>query len=236
MEKFLERLSEAWDARLEREKAIFIAVALAVAVWFTWSYVVKGNLKAVWSAHKMLSAAEREYDVAFQAHKNAETFKKKKDDLTAELKQKLVEEEEFDQMIRAQGQLEEVLEGLRTEAGKSSLKLVTLDVKHGGAASAPTKAEGKAGEKGGTKKEGVSYKRSNILLVCRGQYRETVEYLLKVTDMHRVMSLNSLSMGKAAVHVARGARAKVAGESNPETADSGNSPVETKLELEHFFK
>lgn len=222
------KLLEIWDERPEREKLMFIGLALIIVVWFSWSFVIKGNLKKVWAAHKMLVKVEAEYKEAVEFHKNAAAFKKKQKDLEAELKQKWVEEEEFNQRIRAQGQLEDVMEGLRSEAGKSSLKLVTLDVKTTATAES---APGKADVRGDSRKDSSSYKRNNILLVCRGPYRQTVEYLLKVMDMPRVMSLTSLSMVKPAVSALRGAP-----ESKPDAAGAGDSTLETRLELEVLFK
>ncbi len=227
----LERmLIEAWEERPEREKLMFIGLALVVVVWFSWSFVIKGNLKKVWAAHKTLVKVEAEYKEAVEFHKNVAAFKKKQKDLEAELKQKWVEEEEFNQRIRAQGQLEDVMEGLRSEAGKSSLKLVTLDVK---TTTTADSAPGKADVRGAPKKEPASYKRNNILLVCRGPYRQTVEYLLKVLDMPRVMSLTSLSMVKPAVSAVGGGGAP---ESKPDAAGAGDSTLETRLELEVLFK
>jgi len=228
MEELERRLMEAWLSRPEREKAVLIAVAVVVAVWFTWSFVIKGNLKKSWAVHTSLAKVEREYKQAVALHKNVAAFNKKQQDLEAELRQRGVEEGEFNEKIKARGQLEDVMEGLRSEAGKSSLKLVTLDVK---TTTMTEAAPGKADVKGARKKEAAAYKRNNILLVCRGPYRQTVEYLLKVTDMPRVMSLTSLSMGKAAVPAASGEP-----DSKAEAAVAGDSTLETRLELEVLFK
>ncbi len=228
MEELERRLLEAWDARAEREKAVLVALAFFAVVWFSWSFVIKGNLRLVWAAHKRLATAEAEYKEAVRHHKDTGDFKKKNEDLEAELNQMRVEEEDFNQKIKAQGQLEDVLDGLRREAGKSSLRLVSLDVKTADTAEA---APSKAVDNGAPKKETAYFKRSNISLVYRGPYRQSVEYFLKCMDMHRVMSLTSFSIGKTAAPAARG-------EPDPkaEAAGAGDSPLETRFELEVLFK
>jgi Tfp pilus assembly protein PilO len=234
MEDLIKKLMEAWDERPEREKTMFIGVGLFVVAWFSWSFVISANVKSAWAAHKLLTAAEAEYKESVYQHKNAAAFKRKLDGLESELKQKQVEEEEFNQKIKGQGQMEDLLEGLRSEADKSSLSLVTLDLKVT-ASTAPTpKTDDK--DKTATQPESVSYKKNSIMLVCVGPYRQTVDYLLKIMSMPRVISLKSFSMGKVSASEGKEAGLKGAPASKPDTAVAVDSPVETRLELEVFFK
>jgi hypothetical protein len=232
MKELMERLETVWEGLADRERKMAIGILAFLFLWFTWDNVLSSKLSASFRLHKELVAVEKDYFDAAAAHRNVALFKAKKDTLIAELEQKLSEQATFNQWIRATGQVDELLEGLKNEARKSPLKLDALDIKPESplTVSLPSK-----GDKGGG--ETVTYKRNNVQIHCKGSYRTSVEYLEKVFGLHRVMSINSLEMNKVIVPVReRADEGKGAKQAKPAIAEPGESLIETRLELEVFYK
>ncbi len=233
-------LIDKWSRFSRRERLLCMAAGCVLVLYGAYTLVFEGLMQDILNKQERLTQLNTEYQALQRGSEHQKNLKKKLSALKLELKNKKVEGGGLAQV----GQLlpvETLLGELRKTAGEMSLQLVALDMTNGVVFGtdkfsehfvSKAKVSGSSEIAGQAEPERAKYAVSKIVLSYRSEYRDSVNYFLKVMDMPYGVSVKTVEM-------TRGNRGGTVmgdrkGKGNEGGISSGRIPLDTKLELEIF--